>query len=57
MIKCIYRTDIEVEQHCDKPADYIYLGKSYCAEHMEVRSKEQEKAEKRFDGVYKVTEK
>lgn len=38
-MKCIYRERFdEGTPHCDKKADYIYLGKSYCAEHMEVRS-------------------
>ena len=41
MIKCIYRNaERAPEPHCDKEADYIYLGKSYCAEHLEVRSEE-----------------
>lgn len=40
-IKCIYRTNT-IEPHCDKEAEYIYTGKSYCAKHLEIRSKENE---------------
>ena len=38
-IKCIFRGSY-IQPHCDKPAEYIYLGKSYCKEHMELRGKE-----------------
>lgn len=42
MIKCLYREDHWREQrHCDRKADYIYLGRSYCAEHTEIRSEKQ----------------
>lgn len=40
MIKCIYRDFEEILPHCDKEADYIYIGKSYCAEHLEIRAAE-----------------
>lgn len=38
-MKCIYRKTAAFPR-CDKEADYIYLGKSYCAEHMELRAEE-----------------
>lgn len=40
MLKCIYRENLEDVGHCDKEAEYIYLGKSYCLEHMEIRSED-----------------
>jgi hypothetical protein len=40
MIKCIYRTNDYHGAHCGKEADYIYLGKSYCSEHLEIRAVE-----------------
>jgi hypothetical protein len=58
MIKCIYREDDWVPQtHCDKPADYIYVGKSYCATHMEIRGeelqREREEEERRMEALRK----
>ena len=41
-MKCIFSTTGEPPR-CDKDAQYIYLGKSYCAVHLEIRSKEQAK--------------
>jgi len=38
-MKCIFRKN-PTDPHCDKEAEYIYLGKSYCGEHMELRSKQ-----------------
>jgi hypothetical protein len=44
MIKCIYREDNWTPfAHCNEPADYTYMGKSYCAPHMEIRSSENNK--------------
>lgn len=39
MLKCIYRQE-PIDNHCDEEAEYIYLGKSYCKKHMEIRSKD-----------------
>lgn len=41
-MKCIYREKITDKKHCDASAEYIYLGKSYCAKHMEIRNAENE---------------
>jgi hypothetical protein len=39
MIKCIFTSDPEGKiNRCNKEADYIYLGKSYCNEHMLLRA-------------------
>lgn len=35
-MKCIYR-EMQGEFHCDKAAEYIYLGKSYCSFHLAMR--------------------
>jgi hypothetical protein len=38
-MKCIFKGNTNTS-HCDDPADYVYLGKSYCAYHLEIRAKE-----------------
>ena len=48
MIKCIYR-DTEDGPHCNMPADYIYLGKSYCATHLKIRAEEAKKMSEKAD--------
>ena len=32
-LKCISTRDLN-RGHCDMPADYVYVGKSYCYRHM-----------------------
>ncbi len=57
MIKCIYKAHELDREHCDRPADYIYLGKSYCFEHMEIRGNEQrEKEFERKNKTYPTVE-
>jgi hypothetical protein len=36
-MKCIYAKTCEPPR-CNKLADYVYLGKSYCKKHVELRS-------------------
>ena len=42
-MKCIYRESFGETPHCDKKADYVFLGKSYCAEHLKIRADEADK--------------
>ena len=40
-MKCLYKIYKDEDAlRCDKLAEYVYLGKSYCKKHMEVRGKE-----------------
>jgi uncharacterized cupredoxin-like copper-binding protein len=41
-MKCIYSETFK-QPRCDKDAEYIFLGKSYCAEHLEIRANEAHK--------------
>jgi hypothetical protein len=61
MILCIFReNDWEEHTHCDQEAIYIYMAKSYCRKHMEIRSEENNRLrteeEKRMEKLRKELE-